>query len=212
MLDQEIEILISRYADDADDLTADELLRVRTVVASDPAARELLDEYESLTEALRRAAPAVPELDWERLHSHLSAAMNDAPADDARQRMRIGAGRSAMPMTMPMRWALAASVLLCIGLALLATQPAKFAGGGNQRQVVVVPPSGGTDTVATLINVSGPTIDLPDGAVQMDVSIGQPTMTAESAAAIAQDVVWRPAQINIVAAEAAATEPLPPRQ
>jgi hypothetical protein len=204
MLDQETEILISQYADDADELTAEERLRVQSVVAADPEARRLLDEYQALTAALRRAAPRVPQLDWDRLREHISSATSDA---DDRNRMRIGPS----PMTVPMRWALAASVLLCIGLALLATQPARFTTGGNSVAAGPARTSVDLPSVATSIDVSGPTIDPPEGAVRLDISIGQPAATPDSVAAIAQDVVWRPPQINIVAAETTG-QPFPPRQ
>jgi len=206
MLDQDTEILISRYADGGDELTADELRQVRNLVAGDAEARSLLEDYLALTAALREAAPLVPKLDWDRLHGHLSAAMDEAGEADNRRRMRIG-----RPMTTPMRWALAASVLLCVGLALLATQPAKITGVAEQSGGVARMPDARPSMVAT-IDVSGPSIDPPDGTVQLDVSIGQPAITAESAAAIAQDVVWRTPQINIVAVETSATEPTVPRQ
>jgi hypothetical protein len=114
-------------------------------------------------------------------------------------------------MTMPTRWALAASVLLCIGIALLATQPAKVVDPVGSVAHANLTPDVQPPAVATSIYVSGPEIDPPLGSVQVDISIGRPA-PAESVADSAQDVVWRQPRVQTIAADTSTTEPMPAPQ
>jgi hypothetical protein len=80
MTRDELEFSISMYHDGS--LPPLEMRAIEELLATSSQAREVLAEYQRL-DSLVKAAPAVPSLDWDRLHSHLSQAIADVPDDQA---------------------------------------------------------------------------------------------------------------------------------
>lgn len=80
MTRDELEFSISQYHDGS--LPPLETRAVEELLATSPQAREILAEYQRL-DTVVKAAPAVPSLDWDRLHAHLSQAIAEVPDDQA---------------------------------------------------------------------------------------------------------------------------------
>src|SRR6478735_8656063 len=72
MMDEQLEFLISQYADGS--LPESERALVELRLQTDADARTLLDEYRSLDASLKSAMP-LPAVNWERLAEHLSEAV-----------------------------------------------------------------------------------------------------------------------------------------
>jgi anti-sigma factor RsiW len=116
MNDEQLQFAISQYIDGT--LPGQEKAELEQRLATDPRARELLAEYRRLETLVAGGVPAV-DMDWSALASKIS----DAVAEEA----------DAIPPTLSMPWvwkvsALAASVLICIGLLVIygsSRQPAQ---------------------------------------------------------------------------------------
>ena len=116
MTRDELEFSISQYIDGT--LGARERDALEERLATDAEARAVHTEYESLQRVLK-AAP-VPELDWDRFAARISGAVarEELPA----QSYRIG------QWLRPARLAIAASVLVAVGLAIHAAEAGDEAG------------------------------------------------------------------------------------
>ena len=78
MIDNEFEFSLSQYLDN--NLSTAETAALEARLQSDPAARELLEEYRRIDSLLKAPSP-MPAIAWDKLANHLS----DATADDAEQ-------------------------------------------------------------------------------------------------------------------------------
>ena len=190
MTSEALEFLISQYADGTIDPA--QRATVEAILAESAEARRLLAELGELDGALRAAVPALPELDWAAWTSEISAATARL-APRRSQSFRIG------PFAWPARLAMAASILIALGLALLATHD-----NSTPR-----PGSVAGDGLASLIDVQGPAVESDPAndstlADDVNVSIGPPAIAtaAPDASPFAQDIVWRPARVSIDFAEA----------
>jgi hypothetical protein len=190
MTSEALEFLISQYADGTIDPA--QRATVEAILAQSAEARRLLAEQGELDTALRTAVPALPELDWAAWTSEISAATSQL-APPASQSFRIG------PLAWPARLAMAASILIALGLAILATRD----------NSATRPESVAGDSLASLVDVQGPAVE-PDPANDstladdVNVSIGPPAIATATpdASPFAQDIVWRPARVSIDVAEA----------
>jgi len=91
MTRDELEFSISQYHDGT--LPALETRAIEEMLATNAQARDVLAEYQRL-DAVMKAAPAMPELDWDRVHAQLSHAVHEVPDEDAPavRTYKIGAG------------------------------------------------------------------------------------------------------------------------
>jgi anti-sigma factor RsiW len=77
MIDERLEFAISQYLDG--DLPPQERAALEQRLAADPAARQLLEQYRSLNNAMRSAA-RLPPVNWQRLAQAISGAVAQQPA------------------------------------------------------------------------------------------------------------------------------------
>jgi anti-sigma factor RsiW len=199
-LPEELEFQIAQYADGT--LPAGQRAEVEVRLASDPAARLVLAEYAQLGSALKQALP-LPDVRWEGLAEHLSAAVNrQGVAAEERQRSRF---RLFAPRPMPAWLALAASVIIAlgVGLRLVRTTPKPHGGQDGQIAEVTTPkpvPTG---------EVIGPTIEVAEGAPVVEIEIGGPAPGSAGAVASnadygGDDVVSRPTRSVVASGTASA--------
>src|SRR3954452_5471325 len=80
MTRDELQFSISQYHDGT--LPALETRAIEEMLATNAQARDVLAEYQRL-DAVMKAAPAMPELDWDRVHAQLSHAVHEVPDEDA---------------------------------------------------------------------------------------------------------------------------------
>jgi anti-sigma factor RsiW len=123
MLPTQLEFEITQLLDG--DLPPQKEAMVRRELAADPQAAQLMEEYGRLDELLNGIDPP-PEVDWEALHGRISRAVGGAPAR---------ANRTWRPWG---QVALAASVLVALGIGMLSFQPRPAA----PRAVAIVQVSG----------------------------------------------------------------------
>jgi anti-sigma factor RsiW len=174
MIDEQLEFLISQYADGS--LPESERALVDLRLQTDADARALLEEYRSLDATLKSAMP-LPAVKWDRLAEHLSDAVA-AERDEAHTAGiwgRIGFG---------VRLAIAACVMLAaVGLVLWTVM--KPGHEGNTTIVhsgdPTVPPSipnanpdvaPVTPLPAPVVVVRGPAAQSPQAAPVVVVSVG----------------------------------------
>jgi len=124
----QLEFAISRYIDDA--LPEPERSALEEVLARDAEARQVHEEYRRL-DALVRADAHVPQVRWDKLESHLAGAL-------AHEELP---GRSfAMPwLRNAGRIAIAASVLLVVGLGIISYRSHESAPLPARVEIVVGP-------------------------------------------------------------------------
>lgn len=137
MNDEQLQFAISQYIDGT--LPDDERAVLEQRLASDPQARQLLAEYRRLDKLITAGLPATEiEMDWAALASQIS----DAVAKEAEQVNEVRESESIPPTyTLPWVWkasALAASILICIGLLILYHGGNQPAGNGP---LAINPPS-----------------------------------------------------------------------
>jgi hypothetical protein len=155
MLSEELEFQICCYADGA--ATVEETRAVEAALANDAEARQLLAEYQSLIAAVGEAGETIPSVRWHGLASHLSGQIQQVPA--ARSVRAIGP-----------RLALAASVLIAIGLGMLAAMSEQAPHPAEQPPVAVAPAQ---------IDVAGPVAEVSEAAPQISVSV-EPTVSVSA--------------------------------
>ena len=175
MIDEQLEFLISQYADGT--LPESERALVDLRLQTDADARALLEENRSLDATLKSSMP-LPAVNWDRLAEHLSDAVA-AERDDAHTTGvwgRIGFG---------VRLAIAACVMLA-AVGLVVSTAMKSGGTGNET----VAQNGGNDPVvnpshvtantnvapeqrpAPVVIVRGPAAQSPPAAPVVVVSVG----------------------------------------
>ena len=176
MIDEQLEFLISQYADGS--LPESERALVDLRLQTDADARALLVEYRSLDATLKSAMP-VPAVNWDRLAEHLSDVVA-AERDEAHTTGvwgRIGFG---------VRLAIAACVMMAaVGLVVLTAMKSGGTAGND-----TVARSGGNDPVvnpshvtentnvapeqrqAPVVIVRGPAAQVAEAAPVVVVSVG----------------------------------------
>jgi anti-sigma factor RsiW len=193
MATEQLQFSISQYADGT--LPEDERIALERLLADDTDAQALLADDRSLTDLLR--AGPLPEVRWDRLAESISAAI------DEQQEQRIAQASWWMRHRIPSGLALAASILLAVGLSIHFLSPAHspVANHGPVKNL-------GTQTVA-MLNVQGPQEDAPAGPEVTQISIGAGGSYAKDSALApyADEIDNRPSRVVI--ASGLNTEPAP---
>lgn len=181
----ELEISISQYLDGT--LPESERASVEALLAHDPQAQALLAGDRALTNLLR--SEPLPQVRWDRLAESISTAIDQEVAERAVQaswwiRMRV-----------PGALALAASLLLAVGIAVHVVGSKK--GGMNSPQNQA--PGHENHVAVATLTVEGPQADVPSGPEVSEVSIGAGGSYAKesSLAPYADELDNRPARIVI---------------
>jgi anti-sigma factor RsiW len=182
MTHDDLEISISQYVDGT--LADDERIALEARLADDPRAQTLLNEDRALTNVLR-SVPA-PAIQWDRFADSISAAIDEQLEE------RVARASWWLRMRVPAGLAMAASVLLAIGLSFhfLGSRSAVHDSGSvNQTH--------GTQT-AVLI-VEGPQSDVPTGEVvsQITIAAGGSYAKDSSLTPYADEMNTRPARVVI---------------
>jgi anti-sigma factor RsiW len=161
MIDEQLEFLISQYADGS--LPESERTVVELRLQTDGEARALLEEYRALDASLKAAMP-MPAVNWDRLAEHLS----EAVAGERENRATTVLGRIGT-------WgklAIAAAVVIAVAGVALWTQ----LNTGDNVQVVENVPNNNTVTPdprpAPLVVVRGPAPEATSAAPVVVVSVG----------------------------------------
>ncbi len=180
MISDALEFSISQYADGT--LPDGERLAVEAALSADPAARAVLADYRRLGDLLL-APPA--DLDWDRLHRHLSSAV--AEGDRPAVAGRIGFGMWRLG-------AIAAAAVVAVAVGIMAH-------GGRPTPVAVVPTPAPAVQVA---EVTGPTVEAAAGPVVSQVTVGpSPALAARGSSwRYAEGVVSRQPTVVIARAQA----------
>ncbi|MGB7161499.1 MAG: hypothetical protein WBD40_25795 [Tepidisphaeraceae bacterium] len=156
MIDEQLEFLISQYADGS--LPESERALVELRLRDDAEARALLDEYTALDASLKSTL-AVPTMNWDRLADHLS----EVVAEEREARATTVLGRIGA-------WgklAIAACVVLAAGVALWTqTRP------NRDNDVVVKSTNTMTPTAPPVVIVRGPAPQVARAAPVIVVSVG----------------------------------------
>ena len=189
MIDERLEFEISQLADGT--LAAGREASVRALIASDPDALATFKSYEKLAFA-HRLLPAPPAIDWHLLSSQISSAI-DAASDERNQ---------SLPASYPMPWlrraagiAIAASVALAVGV-------------GVRRSTSSLTPPLRSVPIGRM-EVAGPAIDSPAGAVIRQITIGPSPSVASAEDAVRYGdsfVVSRPQRVVIASGGDAAQD------
>jgi anti-sigma factor RsiW len=195
MINEQLEFQISQYADGT--LPPAEVAALEQALAGDAEARKLLEEYRALSGLVARGLP-VPEMNWDRLAGHISAAVaqDEVAANDASRNYRI-----AWPTWG--RVAIAAMVLIAVGLgALHLGRP------GEPKTNIVI--NSGTSPVPAVpseavILIGGPVAQAAAGAAVEEISI-QPSPLARSRYHAVDDVVYRAPRVVIASGQATAQD------
>lgn len=168
MIDEQLEFLISQYADGS--LPESERALVELRLLNNPEARALLEEYRALDASLK-SSMVLPAVNWERLAEHLS----EVVAEQEETRAATVLGRIGTFG----RLAIAACVVLAVGGVALWT--AMKSDGGDTRVVQNTNHATGPNTTnitppdarpAPLVVVRGPAPEAADAAPVVVVSVG----------------------------------------
>jgi len=156
-IDEQTEYAIAQYVDGQ--LPEGERAALEKRLESDPAARMAMEEYRSLQRVTERAW-SLPRVDWQRLSERIS----DAVAEAA-QRARY----SIAWVRRPMQLAMAASVLIVLGLAVAVLTRGGKTGEGEARYA----------------QVTGPAMEQATGPAVAEIHIGAMDDTARNSYATA---------------------------
>ena len=188
MIDEQHEFQIAQYADGT--LPTADRAALEQMLATDAAARALLDEYRRLDATLKRELP-MPAMNWDRLAAHLC----DAVAEEDRATTTI-----AWPLRNWGKIAAAAAIVLLIGtIALLTLRPATPGGGGNVV-VNVTPPSPqppATNNVTVVVVVTGPAAETTAAAPVVEINVGPSAWAKQTNFGVADSVVYREPRVTI---------------
>lgn len=176
MSDEQLHFAISQYIDGT--LPPAEAAALEKRLQADPAARRLLDEYRRIGDLMQVALP-VPEMDWDKLSTQISAAIDRevvpvmGEGEDTPLTYRIGVWK---PLAM------AAGVLLCATLALVLFKGKDEATGSSPAPIAIVPtlatpdtktPETRTPAVALAMSqIHVLTSEKPSGSPVLEVQIG----------------------------------------
>lgn len=173
-MSEDFEFQISQYVDGT--LSAEERAAVEVRLAEDADARQLLGEYRRLNEQLSRNL-SLPNVKWDRLADHLSAAMDETPAV---------AGRIGFA-TWGWRVAIAACLAIAVGVTLHHF--------GAPRPL----PLADVDAMAL---VTGPAAESADGTPIEEIAVGPSADIASHGGSqnFSQSVVAPPSRAVIISA------------
>lgn len=191
MLDEQFEFAISQYLDGA--LPADERNALETRLATDGEARTVLAEYRRLDAKLRSTPAAIPELRWDALAEHISAAIDH----DERDRLLLPIGNTVSRSRfrlMPL--AAAAAFVLASGIAVLVFQQS------NPTQTVIPAPNPDSQVAFA----EGPKPEVASGPSETVVSSIGPATPADGEVRLAESIVSRPSRVVWIASGADAVQ------
>lgn len=193
MASEELEFAISQYADGT--LTEEQRLALESRLAEDPEAQAMLAEDRSLTDLLRSAP--LPEVRWDRLAESISSAI------DQQEEERVARASWWFRHRLPAGLAIAASVLVAIGIAVHVLMP------GHLPVEDRGPMKSLSNHTMAMLNVEGPQADAPAGPQITQISIGAGGTYAHdsSLAPYADEIDNRPSRVVI----ASGLAPEPPR-
>lgn len=177
---EQLEYAISRSIDGT--LPAIEQAALDERLATDLEARGLLEEYRQLDSVMRASVGSVPNLQWDKLTSRLSAGLAGADAP---------VGRFALPWVRTVqRVAVAASVLLVVGLGIASYRDSGNTSPRETRLAVATP-------IQVTIGTGAPAE--PRRFMVMEVAIGPGSDAADDAwrYADAGGIISRPAVVLI---------------
>jgi anti-sigma factor RsiW len=181
---EQLEFQISQYADGT--LPATEAAALEATLASDAAARELLEEYRQLDVMLKRELP-LPQMNWERLADHLS---DSVAKEDAATRT------IAWPLRQWGRVAVAAMVLIAVGLGV-------WRGRSGTTQLVSTQPA--------VMEITGPAPERAAGPAVAIITIDASPLAKQNNYRAAETIVYRPSRVLIASgpSDRQDTRPLP---
>jgi anti-sigma factor RsiW len=182
---EQLEFAISQYLDGT--LPAEERAGLESRLASDASARALLDEYRRLDTIIKAHGERLPNVKWDALAEHISAAVDEIEAVPAARQWRIGPAVGWMAM--------AASLLLAVGIGWRVMH-------NDVRQL---PKDVATDqptpqqqqTQMAAVQVTGPQAEPAKGDSSIDVSIVRPPISSTPAYGYDDGVVVQPSHVNL---------------
>ena len=192
MIDEQLEFQIAQYADGT--LPAAETAALERVLAGDADARALLDDYRRLDASLKGEMP-LPAMDWDRLASHLCAAV----AEEDRAMTTI-----AWPLRNWGRIAAAAAIIVVIGsMALWHLRPATIAPPNDSFVKVVPPSSAGPDagTAVAVVEITGPSAESSTQPALAHIEIGPSQWARQTNFGVTEQVVYRPPRVMIASGQ-----------
>ncbi|CAN5606027.1 hypothetical protein BH10PLA1_BH10PLA1_11810 [soil metagenome] len=178
MIDEQFEFRLSQYLDGM--LPVDEAAAFFEELAKNPAAMATLDEYRKL-DLMLKAQPS-EAINWDGLAEDISAQIDE----DSRLRLR-----AASWFRQPMRIAMAASVLIAVGVAGWITLHRSNATGPAAPVAVA--------------RITGPVAEVADAAAVTEIQIGPgaPTTAEQAMSLHYAELTPRPARIVIASGVAA---------
>lgn len=175
MTPEQLEYSISQYIDGT--LSPLERDALDEQLATDPAARALLEEYRSLNAIVKTDMPRGPAIDWDQLGRRIGDAVAREPSPAGRT-YQLAWVRSVQ------RIAIAACILMVFGLGIQ-----------SYRSHVAFQVSGPAPapplTGVSIVMITGPQEEAPSGAVVAQIAIGPAPSVDEFA--------WRYADSGVVA-------------
>ena len=188
---QQLEFQISQYIDGT--LSMTEAAALEQVLAGDADARAMLEDFRKLDASLKRENVApLPEIHWEKLAEHLSAAVAE---EDRATTYRISAWWSRGVA------AVAALVLIAVGTAVLLNRhqaPPRI----EEVATNSTPQKIGDNAIA---EVTGPTAEPATQPAVAEISIGPSELAKRSNYGVDEDIVYRQPRV-VIASERSALQ------
>jgi anti-sigma-K factor RskA len=193
----QLEFAISQYLDGT--LPPPQRAALEQQLATDAEARALLEEYRRLDDVIAVAAPAVPDVNWQRLSQRLcNAVAATTPPHAASYRL-------SACLNVP-RLAAAAVVLLALGLATFVVLHG-HRGGTTPTTILAAKPA--PITRVSVLNVAAATGAAGAPALPQ-VQVGPSPVLAQQGINTFDDaVVYRPSRIQVAGAGSAAADESP---
>jgi anti-sigma factor RsiW len=189
---EELEFQISQYVDGT--LSPEERASVETILAGDAEARQMLAEFRQMDQHLA-SEMSLPNVKWEQFASHISAAVEEATeAPAVIGRITPETATAASAWTWRSRLAIAASLVIVLGSAMLFYDHGLNQRGSHGSGAVVLPSPGQPgDAVASASPVVvGPQAEPATGPAVQQITVGP------SPALAAQGDSWRYAEGVVV--------------
>ena len=183
MIDDLLEFRISQYADGT--LPAAEVAEIEAIVASDAEARALFEEYRKLDVAVKREAPKLPDVKWDRLAAHISSAVAEEDRATTSYPIRNWWVRSA---------AVAAIVAIAFTTAVLWPR-----GKNSTIEVSTTAPAQPQGPQVAMIEVGGP--DVSSKPPVEEISVEPSALADAENYRISEDIVYRPSRVVIASGD-----------
>ncbi len=171
MTRDQLEFLISQYVDGT--LPPDEHAALEHRLQSDTKARQILNEFRSLNDLLRTQLPSIPDVNWDQFAAGTSRAIADEEAPAIRMRIFTWS-----------RLAIAASVLLVVGIGMLINRSA--------------PTKNNPPKLQAFAHIEGPTAEPATQPAVVQVTVGPATEVAESQYPL-DNIVFGPSSVSLIA-------------